>query len=321
MNHILTSLFLSFILFACSPSSKQNNTDETDPPATTTGLPDSVEGMTPDVGDAEGNRLAGRNGSSDVTPNDGVNNDPGKSDHGIAGPGQTDGSSTSSGNEPLSIKALLGRINPANDENFVRIESKYTSKSGIYMRKEAYESFKEMHAAAKADGINLTIVSATRTFGAQKGIWERKWTGVTRVGGKNLATSTPDHVERAKAILTYSSMPGTSRHHWGTDIDLNNLNNEWFESGTGKKVYNWLTLNAGDYGFCQTYTAIGEDRPHGYLEERWHWSYTPLSSQFLKDYEAQVKHSDIEGFKGSEVAGDINVIEHYVSGVNPACKH
>ena len=32
-------------------------------------------------------------------------------------------------------------------------------------------------------------------------------------------------------------MPSTSRHHWGTDLDLNNLNNSYFTSGKGKKIY------------------------------------------------------------------------------------
>jgi len=221
---------------------------------------------------------------------------------------------------PMPLEALLGRINPAKDSNFVRIEPQFTTKSGIYLRKETYQAFKEMHAAAKEDGINLKIVSATRTFGAQKGIWERKWTGVTKVGGNNLTVSEPEPAGRASAILTYSSMPGTSRHHWGTDIDLNNLNNSWFASGTGKKIYDWLTQHAAEYGFCQTYTPIGEERPHGYLEEKWHWSYMPLSKQFLADYEAHISHEDISGFKGSEVAAELDIISRYVSGINPVCK-
>lgn len=221
---------------------------------------------------------------------------------------------------PIALEVLMGRINPAKDSDFVRIEARHTSKSGIYLRKATYEAFKEMHAAAKKEGINLKIVSATRTFGAQKGIWERKWTGVTKVGGKNLTVSEPESAGRAKAILTYSSMPGTSRHHWGTDIDLNNLNNSWFASGEGKKIYDWLGKNAADYGFCQTYTPIGEDRPHGYLEEKWHWSFMPLAKQFLEDYENHVSHQDFTGFKGAEVAGEIDMIPRYVSGINPACK-
>ena len=222
--------------------------------------------------------------------------------------------------EPIPVKYLLGQFEPSQDENFVKIEAAYTAKSSIYLRKETYDAFKEMHAAAKADGINLQIVSATRNFNYQRGIWERKWTGVTKVSGQNLAQTISDPVERAEKILNYSSMPGTSRHHWGTDLDLNNLNNEWFDSGQGKKIYQWLSRHASEYGFCQTYTPIGEMRPHGYQEEKWHWSYTPLASQYLEDYQALVTPADIKGFKGSEVAEPLNVIEHYVVGVNDDCK-
>ena len=49
-------------------------------------------------------------------------------------------------------------------------------------------------------------------------------------------------------------MPSTSRHHWGTDIDLNSLNNSYFSSGKGLKEYDWLTTNANHYGFYQVYT-------------------------------------------------------------------
>ncbi len=222
--------------------------------------------------------------------------------------------------ERTPIEYLLGQFDPASDPNFVKIERAYTAKSNIYLRQEAYDAFKEMHAAAKAEGINLQIVSATRNFNYQRGIWERKWTGVTRVGGQNLAQTEPDPVARAEKILRYSSMPGTSRHHWGTDIDLNNLNNEWFDSGQGKEIYTWLTRHASEYGFCQTYTPIGEMRPHGYQEERWHWSFTPLSSLFLEDYQAQVTPDLIANFKGSDVAEPLSVIEHYVVGVNEECK-
>lgn len=286
MNRILTSLLLLFLLFGCQPPAKENTSKDHKTPYSAAKLPDSNEGLKEEI--------------EETHPVEARMVEPAR--------------------DPLPIKALLGQINPSKDEDFIRIESMYTSKKNIYLRKEAYEAFRKMHAAAKADGINLTIVSATRTFINQRAIWERKWTGIAKVGGKNLATSTPDHAERATAILTYSSMPGTSRHHWGTDIDLNNLNNSWFESGTGKKVYNWLTKHAGEYGFCQTYTELNEDRPNGYQEERWHWSYTPLSSLFLQDYEAQIVHSDIKGFMGSEVAADLNVIENYVSGVNLECK-
>jgi zinc D-Ala-D-Ala carboxypeptidase len=55
--------------------------------------------------------------------------------------------------------------------------------------------------------------------------------------------------------MQYSSMPGTSRHHWGTDVDLYALDDIYFTYGDGKIVYDWLLANAANYGFCQPYTA------------------------------------------------------------------
>lgn len=221
--------------------------------------------------------------------------------------------------DPVPINVLLGRINPAKDPEFVKISTKYTGKPAIYLRKAAYEAYEKMYAAAQTEGIRLEIISATRNFNYQKGIWERKWVGTTKVGGKNLAVSLPDPVERARAILRYSSMPGTSRHHWGTDIDLCSLDNGWFASGKGKKTYDWLQVHASEYGYCQTYTTMDESRPAGYQEEKWHWSYMPIAANFLKAYHATVQYEHIEGFKGAEAAEGMNVVEDYVGGIGPNC--
>ncbi len=222
--------------------------------------------------------------------------------------------------DTIATSTLLGKILPSKDTAFALIAAKYTTKSGIYLRREAYAAFEKMHAAAMVDGVKLVILSATRTFADQKGIWENKWNGQTLVGGKNLSTAVPDPVERARTILHYSSMPGSSRHHWGTDMDLNSLENSFFDAGAGKKAYEWLQAHAAEYGFCQPYTPISDQRPNGYHEERWHWSYMPIASRFLQAYRAQVHLSDINGFKGSETATALNIIEHYVSGIAPACR-
>ena len=220
----------------------------------------------------------------------------------------------------VPLATLIGKIDPAKDTAFVKIGSQYTTKPDIYLRKAAYTAFQAMHTAALKDGVKLEIISATRNFASQKGIWERKWDGGTLVGGKNLAQTEPDPAARALKILSYSSMPTTSRHHWGTDIDLNNLENSYFASGTGKKIYDWLVAHAAEYGFCQTYTAIGPERPHGYQEEKWHWSYMPIAAPFLKAFKAQVQYSDINGFKGAEVAEQLQIIDHFVGGIAPACR-
>jgi zinc D-Ala-D-Ala carboxypeptidase len=213
---------------------------------------------------------------------------------------------------------LLGKFDPTTHPQFSKLSDDHAqgSAKGAYLRKETYEAFTKMSAAAKKDGVELIIISATRNFESQKRVWENKWEGRTLVEGKNL-TTVKDSKERARLILLYSSMPGTSRHHWGTDMDLNSLENSFFESGEGQKIYHWLTAHAAEYGFCQPYTSKAGGRT-GYEEEKWHWSYLPLSGEFLEVYKKQVHYSDIKGFAGSQVAKPMEVVNKYVEGV--ACK-
>jgi LAS superfamily LD-carboxypeptidase LdcB len=222
----------------------------------------------------------------------------------------------------IDMNHLLGHIDPATDNRFSRVEKPYAHRAGMYLLDDVYDAFVRMHRAARKDGVSLVVVSATRNFNAQKRIWERKWTGAQRVDGRNLAKAVPNPIERARIILKYSSMPGTSRHHWGTDIDINSVNNAYFKSPTGRKVYRWLAAHAKDFGFCQTYTAKGNDRPHGYEEEPWHWSYCPLAESYLQQYAQTVTYDDIRGFKGADTAARLDVIKHYVLAINPQClKH
>lgn len=220
----------------------------------------------------------------------------------------------------FSVDELMGKINPAKNKHFSKIAAKYTSKKNIYMRTAAYESFEAMAASAKKENINLKIISATRPFSHQKNIWEAKWMGSRKVDGKNLAETLKNPVLRAQKILEFSSMPGTSRHHWGTDIDLNSLQNSYFKEGKGKKIYDWLCTNAASYGFAQAYTPFGESRPYGYKEEKWHWSYTPISKEMTQQYKAKITDGTIGGFKGAEIADSLEIVKKYVLGVAPDCK-
>ncbi len=124
--------------------------------------------------------------------------------------------------KPLDSDYLMGKFVPSKHPDFTVIKTKYASRNGMYMRKDAYSAFQKMHEAAIKDGVNLKIISATRPFDRQRSIWEAKWTGSRKVGGLDLSKTIADPSTRALKILEYSSMPGTSRHHWGTDIDLNN---------------------------------------------------------------------------------------------------
>ena len=219
----------------------------------------------------------------------------------------------------IELDRLMGKFEPANDPDFVEIEAKYADRTGRYLHKETYEAFLKMYNAAKAQGIELTIVSATRNFAAQKSIWEAKWNGQRKVSGMDLSKEIPNPKERALKILEYSSMPGTSRHHWGTDIDLNDLENSYFESGEGLKVYNWLVENAPGFGFCQTYSPKDEHRPNGYNEEKWHWSYLPIAQPYTLKAQKSLKNEMIQGFDGAESAPLIDVVNNYILGINQAC--
>ncbi len=218
---------------------------------------------------------------------------------------------------PYDLNYIMGKFDPSKHPDFVLIPTEYADKQGMYLRKDTYKAFLDMYKAAKADGIVLQIRSATRSFYAQKSIWEAKWSGERNIeGGENLAQTTPDPKERALKILRYSSMPGSSRHHWGTDIDLNNLENDWFSEGEGLKMYNWLKAHAHEFGFCQVYSA---GRPHGYFEERWHWSYIPVAGKLTSYARANLKNEMISGFLGSETAAMIDIVKYYVLGINQEC--
>lgn len=216
---------------------------------------------------------------------------------------------------------LMGRFNPKKRMGFVKIPKKYASRSGMYLRKEALNAFINMHTEAKKNGVNLKIRSATRSFVHQKSIWEKKWLGKRRLSdGTNVAKDIANSKQKALKILQYSSMPGTSRHHWGTDIDLNSFNNKWFEQGKGLALFQWMNANAARYGFCRPYTAKNSNRPDGYNEEKWHWSYVPLSAAMTQDAENILGDMDIKGFLGSETAVQIAVVKHYILGIDASCR-
>jgi LAS superfamily LD-carboxypeptidase LdcB len=222
--------------------------------------------------------------------------------------------------EDFSTDYLMGKFDPNTHKDFTSIKSIHASSGGMKLRKDTYESFQQMYNAALKDGVRLTIISATRPFAHQKRIWEAKWFGKRKVNGRMLPPMVRDEEKRARLILMYSSMPGTSRHHWGTDIDLNDLNNPYFEKGKGKKIYDWLVANAHEYGFCQVYSEQGPERPYGYFEEKWHWSYVPVARRLTEQYKLKIQNTDITGFEGSHTAVAIDMVNNYVLGINAACK-
>lgn len=157
----------------------------------------------------------------------------------------------------------------------------------IRLRKEAYDAFQEMRLEALEDGILLQGVSGYRSLERQRAIWNRKYELFT--GTEKLSP-----IDAINKIITYSSLPGTSRHHWGTEIDLidgnapvaadeNPLQPEKFhDPGPFADMKRWLDKHAHRFGFFLVYTR--DPNRKGFFYEPWHYSYKPLSKPLLHHY-------------------------------------
>lgn len=206
----------------------------------------------------------------------------------------------------FTLDELVGQINYHTHESFQLLDKKYTDGRNHYLHKEAAQAFILMADDAASNDINIKALSCARNFSKQRAIWENKWQ-------REDFLEFDSGPQRCRAILEYSSMPGTSRHHWGTEIDIHSLDNSAFEKDEGLRIYEWLTQHAADYGFFQPYTA---GRSRGYEEEKWHWSYYPVSGPMLEQYNVQVSYSNINGFIGSGFASSVGAIENYVNGIS-----
>lgn len=221
-------------------------------------------------------------------------------------------------------KYLTGRYVPKSHKSFVNLKNYKILTNGRehYLRKETAIALKNMITAFNKEypKIKIKVISSTRNFYHQKSIWNAKWTGKRLVSGEKLNKTTRDPIKRALKILKYSSMPGTSRHHWGTDFDINSLNNNYFESGEGKIIFSWLRKNAAKYGFTQPYN---ENRKSGYEEERWHWSYIPLAKKYYYDW-INYFDNDLSIISKEGLFGGSSNISHlapiYVKGINSDCR-
>lgn len=161
------------------------------------------------------------------------------------------------------------------------IGNTYTSK----MHRDTSEAFQKMKRAASKENINIEVVSAYRSFQRQKEIFEGKYKRFTNQG--------LSPTEAIQKIIEYSTIPGTSRHHWGTDIDIIDANAsprpksvlqpELFHGeGPFCKLKDWLNIHANSFGFYEVYTDNANRK--GFKYEPWHFSYAPVSVPMLQEY-------------------------------------
>lgn len=161
------------------------------------------------------------------------------------------------------------------------IGNTYTTK----MHRDAATAFQKMKLEAAKEHIDIELVSAYRSFQRQKEIYEGKYIKYTEQGLKPM--------EAIEKIIEYSTIPGTSRHHWGTDIDIIDgnakprpksvLQPELFHGdGPFCKLKDWLNEHANSFGFYEVY--IDDANRKGFKYEPWHFSYAPISKPMLLEY-------------------------------------
>ena len=175
---------------------------------------------------------------------------------------------------------------------------------------------------AKCDDIPIAIISSHRTFQQQLTIWNDKWQGYRPVysrHGRPLNVNSMSNMEKYKAIALWSALPGLSRHHWGTDLDVFSAAaikngykveltpDEFSKNGICSEINHWLNDNLEKHGFFKPYNHYQQ----GVSEEPWHISHKVTSQQITTEFSfndciVHLKKSDIK-------ANDfiIDMFEHY----------
>jgi D-alanyl-D-alanine carboxypeptidase len=133
-----------------------------------------------------------------------------------------------------------------------------TADSSLKMRPTAARKFQEMQAAAKVDGVTLTLISAFRDIKTQ----EQLFFGVKE-----------QRVQDATKRAEVSAPPGYSEHHTGYAVDLGdgdapatNLEKTFAQTA----AFRWLKQNALKYSFEMSFPP---DNIQGVSYEPWHWRF------------------------------------------------
>ncbi len=165
--------------------------------------------------------------------------------------------------------------------------------------------FLNLRRAALADGFDLSPQSSFRDFSRQLTIWNGKFSGVRPMldaagGALDANELTPSG--RVDAILLWSALPGASRHHWGTDIDLIDARaippayrvaltpEEFAPGGPFAPAGDWLEVHAARFGFFRPFRGVSS----GVRAEPWHFSFAPVAENARRALTPAVLRAAIE---------------------------
>lgn len=166
-----------------------------------------------------------------------------------------------------------------------------TLPGGHRLQGAAANAFAALCEDARKAGFDPAIASSYRSFDRQLVIFNAKVSGARTVhddDGAIVVMEALTPMQQLHAILRFSALPGTSRHHWGTDLDVYDLKavpEEYAVQLTPQEV---ATGGVFDPFHCWLDERIAMEQSHGFFRpyavdrggvspERWHLSYAPLS--------------------------------------------
>lgn len=170
---------------------------------------------------------------------------------------------------------------------------------GEQLQAEAANGWQKLCQRAAADGIELAAVSSFRSYQRQALIWQQKCSGTRPVLDEHqqaVDVQRLDGWEKLEAILLYSALPGASRHHWGTELDVIDraalpsgyqpqlLPSEYQSGGVFERLGQWLPQHAQELGFFLPY----QHYQGGVAAEPWHLSYQPLAASCYQQFTLDV---------------------------------
>jgi LAS superfamily LD-carboxypeptidase LdcB len=199
------------------------------------------------------------------------------------------------------------------------------------VHRDVVAPLRAMRAAAAREGLDLIPVSGFRDFDRQLAIWNGKCLGERELldpEGRPLSAATLRETELVASILHWSALPGASRHHWGTEIDVIDaaawpegvpvsLVPEAYAAGGPFAALNvWLDHNAVAFGFYRPYAT----QRGGVQPEPWHLSYAPVSVPALGQFTLDMLQEAVAS-AGMELASVVgaalpSIWERYVVNVD-----
>ena len=179
--------------------------------------------------------------------------------------------------EPESPPALFGH-HPYAEAPLSQLRTIGRAGDGyeIRLREAAYKSYLSMDAAAKADGVDLVVISGFRTIAEQQELFFEI---------SKQRNQTP--AQRAKV----SAPPGHSEHHTGYALDIGDsgMQSTHLSPNFEKTAaFQWLQNNAAKYGFEMSFPA---NNPQGVMYEPWHWRFVGNDDSLATFYKKQNRNT------------------------------